>query len=277
VASVLLCVACNLFETQPESLGHHDFRFPEAALIAHALGHVDGHTYSNSVEALDRSLARGARFLEVDLSLTADGDLVCFHTEMENRLEVEMPITEVGTADFLGRRFDGLFTVMTFESLVRRLNAREDVYLITDCKQELRPCLDEVVEVVRSVDPEFLGRLIPQFYSADQWLDIALIEADHGPFATVILTLYRNDLDPTSVAELASLRSVPVVTMSTERFSHEMLRRLSDGGVDVLTHTVNNPLEIVDFFEQGVRGVYSDWYFTWDEVQAAARRQTEAR
>jgi len=271
-AYVLLCASCSRPAPQPESLEPHDFRFPETTLIAHALGHIEGHTYTNSVEALERSLARGARIFEVDLSFTADGDLVCFHTEMENRLDLEIAITDVTTADFLSRRFDGLFTVMTLESLIRRLQVHPDVLLITDCKQDFIPCMNEIVEVAKSIDPRFLGRIIPQFYAADQWLDVALMEAEHGPFATVIFTLYRSELDDGGVVEVASQRSFPVITMSEKRFKPEMLERLADEGVDVLTHTINKPAEIVDFINQGVRGVYSDRFFTWDSVQAAARR-----
>ena len=271
-ASVVLCAACSRPAPQPESLGPHDFRFPEATLIAHALGHIEGHTYTNSVEALEWSLARGARFFEVDLSFTADGDLVCFHSGLEKRLGLEIPINEVTTADFLGRPFDGLFTVMTLESLVRRLQSHPEVLLITDCKHDFNACMNEIVDVARSVDPAFLGRIVPQFYTAEQWLDVALVEAEHGPFATVIFTLYRSKLDDAGVVEVASQRSLPVITMSEKRFNQEILDRLCDDGVDVLTHTFNKPHEIVEYIDHGVRGVYSDRFFTWDSVQAAVRR-----
>lgn len=45
--------------TPPSALAEHAFRFPGGALIAHALGGIDGHTYTNSVEALQHNLEIG--------------------------------------------------------------------------------------------------------------------------------------------------------------------------------------------------------------------------
>jgi hypothetical protein len=55
--------------------------------------------------------------------------------------------------------------------------------------------------------------------------------------------------------------------MSTKRFKAEFLELLTGEGVDVLTHTINKPHEIVDHVNLGVRGVYSDYYFNWESVQ----------
>ena len=48
-------------------------------LIAHALGQVDNTPYTNSLEAFNDSYKRGYRFYEVDLTLTKDNKVVCFH------------------------------------------------------------------------------------------------------------------------------------------------------------------------------------------------------
>ena len=51
----------------------------EPLRVAHAGGGIDGETYTNSYEALDRAVNDGFRYLELDLSFTSDDQLVCIH------------------------------------------------------------------------------------------------------------------------------------------------------------------------------------------------------
>ena len=62
---MLLPAACR--ETPAAKL-----ELPDGVLVAHALGGVDGQTYTNSVEAFEKSYRDGLRWFEVDLQRTAD-------------------------------------------------------------------------------------------------------------------------------------------------------------------------------------------------------------
>ena len=247
----------------PRALGPHALRFPQGAFLAHALGGIDGHTYTNSVEALEHNLALGARFFEVDLSFTADGDLVCFHTGHEKHMGLAQDITETTTAEFLSRRYDGRYTPMTAEDLLRRMAAEPRAYIVTDTKHDFALSLGEVVRLAESIDPALVGRIVPQFYTAEQWEVVAGLEAEHGPFATVIFTLYRTRLDDDGVVEAARTRRIPVVTMSTKRFNPHLVSRLAALGVDSLVHTVNDREQVESYLRQGVRGLYIDFLFPW--------------
>jgi len=59
-------------ERQRHALDPHRF-------IAHAGGVIDGHTYTNSLEALNNSHAKGFRLFELDIILTSDGEYVAAH------------------------------------------------------------------------------------------------------------------------------------------------------------------------------------------------------
>ncbi len=273
-ACMLLGLACGTQDQAPEAFGSHDFRFPKESLIAHALGGIDGRAYTNSAEALEDSLARGSRFLEVDLSFTADGDLVCFHTKHEKYLGTETPVAELTTAEFLEHRYTDRFTLITLETLLQRLKSHPDVYLVTDCKAAFKPCMEAVMATAGSVDPALAGRIIPQFYTVDQWRDVASLETVYGPFATVIFTLYRTKINDDAVVEIAANRAVPVITMSRKRFNPDLVKRLEAIGVDSLVHTVNKPAEIIGYVNQGVRGLYTDRYREWPEVVAALHPPT---
>lgn len=87
--------------------------------IAHACGEIDGHDYTNSQEAILRSLAKGYKYIEIDLGLTKDSILVCYHdvrqfNEMTNMPKDSLDIIPT-KEEFINRRIAGRYTPMTFE------------------------------------------------------------------------------------------------------------------------------------------------------------------
>ncbi len=53
--------------------------FASAPYIAHALGGIDGHAYTNSLDALLLNYKNGHRVFEADISITSDGAAVLAH------------------------------------------------------------------------------------------------------------------------------------------------------------------------------------------------------
>jgi len=249
--------------TPPTALPDHHFRFPPGALIAHALGGIDGHTYTNSREAFERNLAAGARYFEVDLSFTADGDLVCFHTGHEQHVGLDRPVSQVSTADFLQHRYDGLYTLMDLETLLRAVAQQPDVYIITDTKNDFASSLEKIVQVAESIDPALLHRIVPRFYTPDQWIEVAWLEEFHEQFATVIFTLYRTRISDDEVLTVATSRNVPIITMSQSRYNPTLVARLRTAGIDSFVHTVNGRSNVTYYLRTGVWGAYTDWFFDW--------------
>ena len=51
--------------------------------VAHAFGAIDGHAYSNNLEAFQRNYGRGFRVFEIDLVRLADGTALAAHPGLE--------------------------------------------------------------------------------------------------------------------------------------------------------------------------------------------------
>jgi len=247
----------------PTALPDHVFHFPHGALVAHALGGIDGHTYTNSIEAFQRNLALGARYFEVDLSFTADGDLVCFHTGHEWHIGLDRPVSQVSTAEFLTHRYDGLYTLMDLETLLQMVEEHPEIYIVTDTKNDFATSLENVVQVAESIDPSLITRIVPQFYTSDQWLEVAWLEELHRHFATVIFTLYRTNIGDEDLLQVVNARNIPVVTMSQSRYGFALVQDLRALGVDAFVHTVNGEKNVSAYLRKGVWGLYTDWFFTW--------------
>ena len=82
--------------------------------IAHACGEIDGHTYTNSLEALQKSIASGYRYIEFDLAETSDNVLVCSHG-FEDFPDDSIPSLK----DFKEHRIKGRYTPMTLDDAIR--------------------------------------------------------------------------------------------------------------------------------------------------------------
>jgi glycerophosphoryl diester phosphodiesterase len=240
--------------------------------VAHALGAVDGVTYSNSLEALQTSTKNGLRWLEVDLHLTADGDLVCFHAGDEAKIGLaDQTVDEVSTRDFLRRKYRGRYSSMSFEQLLRRVQGLPDVILVTDTKEWEGDEVDAFIRHVASVDPGLVRRIVPQIYKRREVRYVNRMQRELGDFHSLIWTLYRvKKMSPEDVVAWVAEAGIPIVTMRKTRVTETFIRDLHAAGAVVLAHTVNDPTEIASLEALGVDGVYTDSY-----VPPAAARERE--
>ncbi|MCR5050106.1 MAG: hypothetical protein K6A36_03385 [Paludibacteraceae bacterium] len=105
--------------TEPEVRFQHDY-------IAHAGGSVGRYRYSNSIEAVQNSLEHGMKYIELDLCLTSDNQLVAWH-------DWNFEWTEAPTHDqFMARRIYGQFTPMDFRLIDSILTTNPQLSLVTD-------------------------------------------------------------------------------------------------------------------------------------------------
>ena len=104
-------------------------------LIAHGGGEINDKTYTNSREALEKSVADGYRYIEIDFSFTADSVLVAAHDwRMFNRITgyEHKGDTAPTLAEFTQRRIHGEYTPLTAAELNDYFESNESLYLVTD-------------------------------------------------------------------------------------------------------------------------------------------------
>ena len=90
--------------------------------IAHATGSIGGGTYLNCKEALLRSLQNGYKYVEVDLSMTADSHLVCAHDWAKfHRITVDDTTNTANSIieeEFRQRKILGEYTPLTLDEAI---------------------------------------------------------------------------------------------------------------------------------------------------------------
>lgn len=222
------------------------------AYVAHAGGGIAGRTYTNSLEALDESYARGFRFFEVDLSWTADDYLALTHDWADWYVPHFVgATTEPPTrADFLEmRRHDGL-TPLALPQLLDWLRKHSDAWVVTDIKERNVDGLTRIAEVAG----ELTERFVPQIYETSEFPAVRKLG-----FKDIILTLYRTKAGDDEVVEFAGQHELFAITLPEWRArATDIVRRLRRLGTPVYAHTINRAHRARQMAERGVTGVYTD-------------------
>ena len=223
--------------------------------IIHAGGRVDGYTTTNSLEAVEAAAAAGERFIEIDFSLTADGESVCLHDWNEGYLpgfeKSDFPLT---LAEFAEQKIYGELTPLTLSDLASWLKEHPEVYIITDVKEGDQITLQEIA----GSWPELRGRFIPQIYGEAELETVRSLG-----FENVIYTLYllpwEEKLDTDRVGAFARDNGLAGITFDwtlTEQPGY--VDALLAWDVPLFTHTLNDPEVIASQLAMGITGVYTD-------------------
>lgn len=114
-------------EEQDKIINALDSRY----LIAHAGGTVDGKTYTNSREALVASLDKGFKYIEIDLYMTSDSNVVCLHELKDYNRMTSSNYNHIDTETFQNNKLYGRYTPMTLENAVKIWEERP-FYFVTD-------------------------------------------------------------------------------------------------------------------------------------------------
>lgn len=105
------------------------------SFIMHAGGRIDGNDYTNSLEAVKASLARGFRLIELDLRKTLDGDYFGAHKIREFNRMTDHPtrgILPPTTNQVIQSRILGRYTPVLLRELEPLFQARPETLLVVD-------------------------------------------------------------------------------------------------------------------------------------------------
>ena len=231
--------------------------------VAHALGGIDGNTYTNSKEAFEYNYDKGLRVFEADFQLTAEGVLVLLHDwphfrSITGNEALDEPMSY---AQFKSQTIMGRYTPLTCEDLMALMLTHPDAYIITDTKDKdiefVKAQMSQLVWHAHQFDPAILDRIIIQIYS-EEMLHYVM---DAYPFSSVLITLYqfgswRTDED---IINYCLSNGIRVVTVPLDRMNAEFATKINNAGLYSYVHTVNDFDRIWELLDMGVTGIYTDF------------------
>lgn len=224
--------------------------------IAHALGGIDKHTYTNSREAFIVNYKKGYRIFEVDLIFTSDRILVCKHDWNDYE---KIPTKK----RFLDNKILDKYTPLTFRQLLNLIERYPDVYIVTDTKsfnyEDVNTTFSYIKSISESVNEELLKRIIPQVYMEHM---VSRIEEIH-PFNSYIYTLYRSHSSNERILDFGRENGIKVITLPAnkvgDRFDNSFFVNAERQENYIFVHTINKLEDVKRLNEIGVYGFYTDF------------------
>ncbi|WP_409341675.1 phosphatidylinositol-specific phospholipase C/glycerophosphodiester phosphodiesterase family protein [Paenibacillus sp. MBLB4367] len=237
-------------------------------MIAHAMGGINGHDYTNSYEAFLVNYEKGHRVFEVDLILTEDGKLAARHDWLAytaDLLQPELPEEKKGVSltlrDFKGTPILEKYKALSFKDIVKMMQQYPDIYLVTDTKETDPVLVTEQFRLIKegaeAVDPAILNRIIPELYTEDMVKTVM----DIYPFPNKLYSLYQSSDPDEEILRFVRENGIQTVAMPVERaqMMPELMQGLNDLAVKTYVHSVNSEEEIRAMTALGVYGVYTDF------------------
>jgi glycerophosphoryl diester phosphodiesterase len=203
--------------------------------IAHAMGSWRGDRDRNTLAALSQSLRRGFKIAEVDLALSDDGQLYCFHG-VDGRPAL-VPASQKKQ-------------LCTLDQLIGKMRSTSFV-LVLDLKSSFAR---SAALVATRVPVRLRGRIVFQLYGPD---DVAAFNHLPDGFAGPIVTLYKtlrtvNHLDPHLARIGARVVTVPFARVDEfSRWGRRERRTL-------LTHPIDSCPALHRIQGAGFAGGYMD-------------------
>jgi glycerophosphoryl diester phosphodiesterase len=234
--------------------------------IAHALGGIDGLDYTNSKEALMKSVSKGYHLIEVDLSYTSDGHLVCRHNWSSNMGDGYSKSNIPSYETFMSGKVGKSYSPLDIEGMIEFAKKYPDLYFILDIKPRNVTIADVVQEIVDTADKmEFTNidkQFIIQFYNYEEYKSLSKQFA----FENYIFTMYRmkdeiKENGVTNIIEFCKENNIKVVTIPKKYATKEIIHEFSKSGITIYVHTIDSMRQWLELRLNGVDGIYTN--FIW--------------
>ena len=246
--------------------GFNKFKYDwtKSGYIAHALGGIDGKTYTNSPQALEHNYKKGFRVFEVDLDLSSDGEVIAWHSFDKKSLKdmgiPEKYATNKPTAsEFKKIKSYGKYDTMLFRDVISYMRKYQDIYMVIDLKQaeddKVRKIYNEIVNQA-SGDYSLLNRIIPQIYRASTYNEVMKIYN----FKSAAFTCYKMDkIDENEITNYCAMNGIKVLTVDYRFFTPSLVEKCNARGIKLYMNTYNDINEVNKYKKKGVYGFFTDF------------------
>jgi len=232
----------------------------------------------NTLVAVRRAIAVGADMVEVDVTVTADGHVICLHDEALDRTTnghgpaSALPLSTVAALDagsWFGPRFAGepvptLAAVLTL--------AKGHILVNVEIKPEAaeRHVVPKVAELIR--DHGMLDNVIVSSFSPEALRHMKLVDPEVVTVSLLNDRLHEG-LDPLEVVQEVGSRGL---NLSKDRVTPQLVERCHRHGLPVGVYTVNSRRQMRRLIRMGVHSIFTDHPDRLREVVDEATRPAVA-
>jgi len=247
---LLVVFVLTLLSAAAIGCGRNLLGVPNDHYVAHAGGAYQGLDYTDTLNALNQSYAKGFKYFEIDFDWTTDGFLVCLHdisrfNELTGGKKEAYSLAEFNQSVMLY----GL-QQMDLPAVMKWVKEHKEIYLITDIKSENVKALG----FIKKNYPEEAKRIIPQVYYFEEYEPVKDQE-----YKKIMLTLYRANYSDEEVLNFAQSHRFSILSIPAERaLNSDLANKLKKLGIITGAHTVNQKDEAEALKKKGVSIICTD-------------------
>lgn len=220
-----------------------DFKLSKSRTIAHACGSIDGHVYTNSLEALNASALRGYKYIEIDLLPLIDEQHGFFaaHDYKEFKALVS------GTQKFDRKTINSLkilgkYTPLTDDTILAFFEEHPEIWLVTDKITDFA--------LLNQKFGKIKDRIIAEFWDNEQYN-----EAQKYGFKNLAYSL--NTIDDIPLVLSAGYKLVTVSLEFLQKNKNVLQQLRQKKGIKVMVYTLKNKAEVLKY-DDSVDMIYYD-------------------
>lgn len=243
--------------------------------IMHALGGMDGkYSYTNSIDALERTYAEGYRLFEVDVSFTSDNKLVLAHStnniwkkaDWEQRLGQTyyegrtIPTYE----EFMNFTIQGKFKATSFDELLDFMETHDDMFVMIDGNKR---SYEDTVSFYTAIVDSAQGRedVLQHMIVGGQTTD--MIDAVRAVYDFPLVNLYYDSdekrekiiQDPEDFIQYCSDHQILSFSAAADTYTKEVSDILGNSDLISYVFTVNDEAQAQELFDRKTDIVGTDF------------------
>ena len=227
----------------------NNVKFPnKGILIAHAGGAIGGKTYTNSIEAINASVAAGFSFIELDLILTCDGQVVAAHDWEHFRSISGTGKSEecLSLEEFKAKKVHNQYNVVTATDINFLFSKNEELFLVTDKIRDFSALLSQI-----NVSKD---RLLVEVFSYKDYVK-ALKRGIKYPMLCIWNERSFNKHFRHLTSGMVSMITIPEKLIPK---LGEQLKLVHDKGVSIFAFSSNDEGYVKRYLGEYVTGFYTD-------------------
>lgn len=230
------------------------------------MGDIDGLRITNSLEALRCNYKRGFRWFDVDVSITADGELVCIRKGNERRAGLPQRVADLPVAEVEGKLYAQRFPITRLSTLLQETDRLGDVVLVLDTGG-WSARVEQALSRTLGYGPKHATRIVLQVSAEMDVKSITTLSQEIG--ASVVVKLRGLKEDDAKVEALVKKASPLAVVASNERFTPWLAQRLHALQTPLLVSAVNEHADVARLTLAGADGFYTDRYLPFGALTSA--------
>jgi glycerophosphoryl diester phosphodiesterase len=256
VIVLAVIIGSNLVRQQNDKWSEH-------TTVAHAGGRIDGHYYSNCVDAILVNYENGQRTFEIDFAVTSDNKLVGKH-DWDYVVQEGNSAGEVWSEEqFLSVPIFGQYEPLSFARLCELMDEYPDIWIVTDTKDTDKENVQNEFKIMVETAKELglrsvLDRFVVQIYDEEMYSYVREVY----PFKSWMYTLYMffggDEETFTECVRFCYANNIGNIATWNYFVTPELIEIADEYGIAYYAHTEDDVENAKLMIEEGLSGIYTN-------------------